>query len=382
MAHVDETLNLRRDTSFNSRVNSCTWDSDDAKWTVKTESGITARAQFLILATGLLHRTYLPSWPGQDNYQGNVYHSVDLPEHIDVTGKHVAVIGAGSTSVQIVQELGKTASHLTLLQRRPPYCLPMQQRTWTQEQQNKWRSDYPALFAASRNSAVGIPSKRHELRAQDVAPTERDKYYEEIWKAGGHQFLLRNYNNVILDKEANKAVYNFWKSKVRQRLTDSKKQALMTPDEMPYYFGTKRTPLEHDFYEVLNQDNVDIVDVNKHPIERFTKRGLHLSGEEQAREFDNIICATGFDSYTGSMTNMGLNNKHGVDVKTVWKNSVRTYLGMTMHGFPNAFMVYSPHAPNALANAPTIIGTYVSLPNITTSSRFRQNASVTSYSTP
>jgi cation diffusion facilitator CzcD-associated flavoprotein CzcO len=362
MAHIDKTLNLRRDTSFDSKVNGCTWDEDEAKWTVKTEAGVTARAQFLILATGLLHKTYLPSWPGQEKYQGHIYHSVEWPENTDVTGKRVAVIGAGSTSVQIVQELGKTASHLTLLMRRPPYCLPMHQRTWTREQQDEWRSNYPALFAASRNSAVGIPSKRHELRVQDVDPAKREQYYEEMWKAGGHQFLLRNYNNIMLDKDANKAVYSFWKNKVQQRLTDPKKQALMTPDEMPYFFSTKRTPLEHDFYEILNQDNVDIVDINAHPIDRFTERGVHLGGEERERAFDYIICATGFDSYTGSMTTMGLKNKHGVDVKDMWRDGVRTYLGMTMSTFPNTFMVYSPHAPNALANAPTIIGMSVLFP--------------------
>jgi cation diffusion facilitator CzcD-associated flavoprotein CzcO len=356
MAHIDKTLNVRPDVSFDTKVNGCTWDNALAKWTVKTSTGKQARAQFLILATGLLHKTHLPNWPGQKDYKGIIRHSGDWPEDTDVTGKRVAIIGAGATSVQIVQELGKTASQLTLLMRRPSYCLPMGQRTWTKEEQDGWRAYYPALFKAGRDSAVGFPSLRHDERAQDVSAAEREAYWEGTWKAGGFQFLLRNYNNVALDKEANKLVYEFWRKKVCERLTDAKKQKLMAPEEMPYYFSTKRTPLEHDYYDVLNQENVDIVNIKEHPIERFTERGLKLGGEETEREFDYVVCATGFDSFTGSLTNMGLTSKDGKDIKEVWKDGVSTYLGMMMSGFPNAFMVYSPQSPTALSNGPTIIG--------------------------
>jgi cation diffusion facilitator CzcD-associated flavoprotein CzcO len=354
-AHVDKTLDLRKNVSFDTRVNDCTWDRVTAQWTVKTVTGVIATAQWLILATGILHKTHLPLWPGKERYEGTMYHSSDWPEDTNFKAKRVAVIGAGATSVQIVQELAKQASHLTLLMRRPSYCLPMGQRSWTEEEQRVWRSYYPALFSACRNSAVGLPTVRRDVRVQDVSPQEREAYFEALWACGGVHFLLRNYNNVMIDKEANKIVYEFWKNKVRARLTDPKKQALMAPDEMPYFFSTRRTPLEHDYYEVLNQDNVDIVDLNKHPTETFTERGLQLDGEEQDRQYDYIIYATGFDSFTGSLTTMGLKSKDGIDIKDIWSEGVRTYLGLTIHGFPNAFMVYSPQAPTALSNAPTII---------------------------
>lgn len=360
MAHIDKTLDLRKDTSFNAKVCGCTWDAETSQWTIRTENGQSARARWLVLATGLLHRTHLPEWPGSQQYKGVIHHSGAWPEDTSVKGKRVAVIGAGATSVQIVQELAKDASHLTMLMRRPSYCLPMGQRTWTEAEQVAWRAYYPALFAAGRKSAVGFPTTRHDVRVQDVSPEERERYFESNWGAGGFQFLLKNYNNIMLDKEANKIVYDFWKKKVRERLTDPKKQALMAPDEMPYYFSTKRSPLEHDYYDVLNQDNVDIVDINKHPIESFTEAGLRLGGEEQEREYDYVVCATGFDAFTGSLTNMGLKSKDGVDIKDVWSEGVRTYLGMMVAGFPNAFMVYSPQAPTALSNGPTIIGIFSS----------------------
>lgn len=75
----------------------------------------------------------------------------------------------------------------------------------------------------------------------------------------------------------------------------------------------------------------------------------------QTYDFDAIVLATGFDSYTGSLTHMGLKNKNGVDLKDLWKEGVHTYLGLTISGFPNLFMAYTPQAPTPLSNGPTII---------------------------
>lgn len=296
----------------------------------------------------------MPHWPGQEKYTGLLRHSGDWPEFTDVTGKKVAVIGAGATAVQIIQELGKSAANLTVLMRRPSYCLPMRNRPISELEQAGLRAYYPTLFAAGRKSAVGFPTTRTDRKMQDVPAKEREEWFEKTWAAGGFQFLLRNYNNVVVDKEANKTVYEFWKKKIRERVKDKGKWEMLCPDEAPYYFSTKRSPLEQDYYEVMDQEIVDIVDISKNPIEGFTEKGLMLGGEE--REFDVVVCATGFDAFTGSLTNMGLKSKDGVDIKDVWKDGVRTYLGMMFHGFPNAFMVYSPQAPTALSNGPTIIG--------------------------
>lgn len=357
VAHIDKTLDLRKDVSFDSKVTSSTWDNDASQWTITTESGVKARAQFVIMATGLLHRPHLPSWEAQETFKGEIYHSSAWPKNVDLTGKKVAVIGAGATAVQIVQELGKQASQLVNLLRRPSYCMAMGQRTWTEQEQAAWKAFYPALFKAGRASLAGFPIERpSDARVQDVSAEEREQHYETTWASGAFHFSFQNYSNVMTDKEANRIVYDFWKKKVRQRLTDPKKQALMCPDEPPYFFGTKRSPLENDYYDVLNQPNVEVVDLNTHPIAHFTERGLRLEGEESEREFDAVVCATGFDSFTGSLCNMGLENKHGVDIKDVWKDGVKTYMGMMMHGFPNAFMLFSPQAPTALSNGPTIIG--------------------------
>ena len=355
MKHIDSTLNLRKDVSFNSRVNSCTWDKNQSMWEVGTENGKRAQARWLILCTGLLHRRFVPEWDGAQEYKGILCHSTGWDENTSVKEKKVAVIGAGATSVQIVQELGKEADQLTVLMRRPSHCLPMAQRSWTKEEQKQLKAFYPTLFAGGRASMSGFPTVPNDKKILEVTPEEREAHMEDTWEAGGFHFLLRCYTDVMLDKNANKIVYDFWKKKVRERLTDPEKQKLMAPDEATYYLGTKRTPLEHDYYDVLNQSNVSIVDLNVHPIQHFTENGLNLGGEDAVREFDVIICATGFDSFTGSLTNMGLKNKNGVDIKDIWEDGVKTYLGMMVHGFPNAFIVYSPQAPTAFSNGPTIL---------------------------
>lgn len=119
----------------------------------------------------------------------------------------------------------------------------------------------------------------------------------------------------------------------------------MAPEVMPYYFGTKRSPLEQDYYEVLNQPNVSIHDLSKVPLQSFHERGL-LMADDKLHEFDAIALATGFDSYTGSLTNMGLKNRDGVPLKDLWKEGVSTYLGITIAGFPNMFMGESRAATN------------------------------------
>lgn len=256
--------------------------------------------------------------------------------------------------MQITQELGKTAKELTVFLRRPSYCLAMKQRKWTAEEQHMLKSFYPALFKAGRASRVGFPSEPRPEGVLDVSEEDRDAWLAEMWERGGFHFSLGGFSDTALNPEANEVIYQYWRKKICERLTDPEKQKIMAPEKKPYYFGTKRTPLEQDYYEILNQDNVKIHDLNQAPLKSFTEKGLLMSDGTEY-EFDAVALATGFDSYSGSMTQMGLKNKDGVDLKDLWGEGVHTYLGITISGFPNMFMVYTPQAPTALSNGPTII---------------------------
>ena len=116
-------------------------------------------------------------------------------------------------------------------------------------------------------------------------------------------------------------------------------------------FGTRRLPLETFYYEVYNQDNVELVDITETPIERITPEGIKTSDREYA--FDIIIYATGFDAITGSFDRIDFRGSGGVRLKDKWKCGPETYLGIMVHEFPNMLMLMGPHT--ALGNIPRSI---------------------------
>lgn len=369
--HLDEVLGLRKDVVFNAHVYDCRWIEADGEWEVKarmqtgdwqgqseatSEPDKVVRCKYLVLCTGLLHRRHYPDFPGLETYKGVLHHTGFWPEATSTKGKRVGIVGAGATAVQVVQEVAKDAEHLTCFFRRPSMCLPMKQRNLSSAEQNEWMSYFPTLFSQGRLSQAGFPGARPTTKMKEEESAARETRWERGISRGGFSFLQSNYMDVVLDKETNKEVYAYWAKKTRSRLTDSRKADLLAPlgDKQPYYIGTKRLPLEQDYYECMDQPNVDIVDLGSNPFKSFNKKGIELSDGTQLN-LDIIVLATGFDSFSGSITSMGLKNKDGLDIKDYWADGIKSYLGMTIHGFPNAFMCYTPHAPTALSNGPTII---------------------------
>ena len=298
-AHIEETLGLKRDVQFNARVKDSSYNSETARWTVKTDAGHTATCKYLILATGLLHRKFIPDFAGLNDYEGEVHHSGFWPENVSVKGKKVALIGAGATAVQITQELGKQVDQLTVFLRRPSYCLPMQQRSLSTLESASGKTFLNLLFKHGRLSRAGFPSEGPPCGVFEVTKEERESWFEDLWARGGFSFQMCNYNDLLLDRKANREVYDFWAKKTRARLNDPVKRDIMAPLDPPYLFGTKRNPLEMDYYDVLNQNNVEIVDLNATPLKAFQPTGMLMS-DEKLHEFDIVVLATGFDSFTGS----------------------------------------------------------------------------------
>ena len=299
MAHIDKVLDLKKDIQFNARVNSATFDTEKARWTVTTEAGHTATCKYLMLCCGVLHRRYIPDFVGLSDYKGEIHHSGFWPEGLDVKGKKVALIGAGATAVQITQEIGKVAEQLTIFLRRPSMGMPMGQRDWSELESLGWRSFLGALFAEGRKSKSGFPGVSMTKGVFEASPEEREAYFENLWSRGAFNYQSYNYKDMVLDKKANRVIYDFWVKKVRARITDPVKQDIMAPIEPPYLFGTKRNPLVHDYYEVIDQPNVELVNLTKNPLKTFTEKGMVMS-DDKLRQFDIVILATGFDSFTGS----------------------------------------------------------------------------------
>ncbi|KEF52109.1 uncharacterized protein A1O9_11735 [Exophiala aquamarina CBS 119918] len=356
MQHIDKALDLKKDIVFNQEVIDLRWNQTENEWFTTTKQGITARSKYIVLCTGPLHRRYMPSFPGLEAYKGALHHTSFWPDNVDVTGKRVALIGVGATGIQVAQALSKQVQTLTVFMRRPSYCLPMGQRKLSPEEQQQTKARFETLFQASRNSYAGFPGSTQSKGVFDVSEEEREKLYEELWEKGGFAFIVSNFNNWVFDKTANRSLYEFWAKKTRLRINNARKRDILVPVEPPFWFGTKRCPLEQDYYESMDRNNVNIVDLKDTPIKTFNEKGVLLDNNEQ-QDYDIIIMATGFDSFTGSLTSIGLKNREGIDLAQVWQAGIKTYLGVSMPGFPNTFAIYTPQAPAALTNGPTLIET-------------------------
>lgn len=352
---MDKVLEIKKDVAFNTRVVESTFDDNTHKWIVKTEDGRTARADYLINAIGFAAKRHFPDWKGLDSFAGELHHSSFWPqEGIDVKGKRVAVIGTGSTGVQIAQETSRDGAKVTVFQRTPNLALPMRQRKVSKEEQDANKKDYPQLYKDRMKTFAGFSYDFIKRKTMDDSPEEREKVYEKLWEAGGFEFWLATYDDMLFDMEANQEAYNFWAKKTRARITDERKRDIMAPLEKPHAFGTKRPSLEQDYYEQMDKPDNDVVDVTATPITEFTEKGI-VTSDGKHREFDMIALATGFDSVTGGMKNMGLKDIHGVDLGDKWKKGTWTYLGMTCNDYPNMFFLYGAQGPTAFSNGPSCV---------------------------
>jgi cation diffusion facilitator CzcD-associated flavoprotein CzcO len=351
--HVDKVLDVRKDVAFDSCVVGADFDQSKGKWTVTTEDGRTAHCRFLIIATGFAAKRHFPDWKGLDTFKGVMHHSSFWPnEGVDVKGKRVAVVGTGSTGVQIAQETAKEANHLTVFQRTPNLALPMAQRKITQEQQEK--KGYPQFFDDRMKTFAGFSYDFVKRKTLNDTPEQREAFYEELWKNGGFEFWLATYEDMLFDDDANREAYNFWAKKTRARIHDPWKRDILAPLEPIHPFGTKRPSLEQDFYEQFNKPNVDVVDLRANPIVEAVPNGL-ITADGKLHEIDIIALATGFDSVTGGMKNMGLRSTAGVPLSDAWKMGTWSYLGMTCHNYPNMFFLYGPQGPTAFSNGPSCV---------------------------
>lgn len=353
--HIDRSLNVRKDCFFHSDVSAARFDTELGRWSVQTRDGKSALTKYLIVAVGFASQSYTPPWSGLDSFQGEIYHSAHWPKDgVDVTGKKVAIIGTGASGVQIAQEWAKEAAETFIFQRSPNLCLPMRQRQLDAQSQENEKTGYDDIFAQCLTTNSGLEYGPVPRNALDDTPEQREAVYENLYSEGGFRFWTGNYKDLLIDAGSNRAAYDFWARKTRARISDPAKQDLLAPLDPPYPFGAKRPCLEQDFYERCSQPNVHIVDTQRHPIDSVQPSGI-VTAEGQCHEVDAIAVATGFDSMTGGLMRMGLQDVDGVGLAERWKDSLSTYLGISISGFPNLFLPYSLQAPTAFANGHSII---------------------------
>jgi cation diffusion facilitator CzcD-associated flavoprotein CzcO len=349
---VADKLDLRRDIAFNCRIVRATYDETENCWEIELGDGGQARAQFLITAIGPLSAPTMPNIPGVDSFRGEAYHTGRWPHQpVSFEGKRVAVVGTGATGVQAITEIAKTAGHLTVFQRTPNYCAPLHNGPIDAGTQRKIKATYAEIFEVCRNSFGCFIHRADPRSALEVSEEVREAFYEKLYSEPGFGIWMGNFRDLLIDEEANATITDFMRRKIRERVKDPQVAEKLIPRN--HGFGTRRVPLESGYYEVFNQDNVQLVDVRETPIERITPAGIETSDADYG--FDTIIYATGFDAITGAFDRIDIRGAGGLRLKDKWADGPKTYLGLAIAGFPNLMTLVGPHNAATFCNIPRCI---------------------------
>lgn len=351
-----DQLDLKRDIRFNARVRSARHDDAANLWHVETEAGEHYSATWLITAVGCLSSANVPNIPGIEEFRGNWYHTGRWPhEGVDFSGKRVGQIGTGSTGIQAAPVIASQAGHLTVFQRTANYSVPARNAPLTAERKRYFRENQDEIRELMHSTPNGHPFRISDRKVFDLPPEERRAVYEKAWETGGLQFRA-SFQDLLVSKPANDTAAEFLKEKIRGIVKDPETARKLADIDHPY--AAKRPPIDTDYFETFNRDNVSLVDVRADPIERITPAGLRLrSGAEH--ELDIIVFATGFDAMTGPLLSIDIRGRDGVSLRETWAEGPRTYLGLAVPGFPNMFTVTGPGSPSVLCNMPVAIEQHV-----------------------
>jgi cyclohexanone monooxygenase len=343
--HVADRYDLRRDIRFETRVTAATYDEASGTWLVETDKGDKVTARWVVMATGCLSAPNMPAFKGVERFKGPTYHTGNWPHHeVDFTGQRVAVIGTGSSAIQSIPIIAGQAKHLTVFQRTANYTVPAHNQALSAEYKKAIKADYQGLRDRAKARLPGIDMPVNDVSALAKSEVERRREYEKRWEAGGIPFMGA-FNDLLLNDESNKTAADFVREKIRSIVNDPKVAELLSPTNI---IGCKRLCVDTDYWATFNKPHVELVDVSSSPIEEITANGVKVAGKEY--EVDAIVFATGFDAMTGALTRIDIKGKAGRRLKDKWVEGPKSYLGLSVAGFPNLFMVTGPGSPSVLTN--------------------------------
>jgi cation diffusion facilitator CzcD-associated flavoprotein CzcO len=358
--HVVDRFDLRRHIRFGVKVTSAVYDEPSGTWTVTagasddTDTGAVFGARFLIAATGVLSMPYFPDVAGRHDFQGEQHHTGLWPKTpVNFAGKRVAVIGTGSSGVQLIPVIADEVASLTVYQRTANWCTPLNNAPITADEQAELRAGFEAMREVLNTSVAGFLHVPHDRATFDDSDEERQAFFEKMWNSPGFSKLSSNYTDLLVDHAANAQWCAFIADKIRSIVEDPDTAERLIP--IDHRFAEKRPPFVTDYYETFNKPNVTLVDLKQTPIVRMTASGIETA--EGLDEFDIVVWATGFDFGTGALTRMGIRGRDDLRLEDHWADGPTTFLGIQTTGFPNFFFPGGPHA--AAGNNPRYNGDQV-----------------------
>ncbi|MBM3647057.1 MAG: NAD(P)/FAD-dependent oxidoreductase [Alphaproteobacteria bacterium] len=343
--HVADRFDLRRDIVFETRVTEAAFDEAASAWQVATDKGEKVMTRFLITAMGCLSSPNTPKIPGLVDFKGPTYHTGNWPhEGVDFTGKTVGVIGTGSSAIQSIPIIARQATHLTVFQRTANYTVPAHNRPLDPAYLHEVKAHYPEMRKRAKTMISGIDFKVNIASAIETPEAERRRQYQERWDYGGLGFMA-SFSDLMLNDRSNRTAADFVRGKIREVVKDPETAERLAPKNI---IGCKRLCVDTGYWETFNRPNVTLVDVSDQPIERITANGLRVRGRDYI--FDCLVLATGFDAMTGALLNVDVRGRGGQSLRDKWRDGPKTYLGLTMTGFPNLFTITGPGSPSVLTN--------------------------------
>lgn len=302
LVDVAERHGLGEKVALGTEVLEAAWDEDDQHWQIRTSAG-PYRARAFVIAPGPLHEAVTPSFPGLDSFAGMAFHSSSWPQDLDLTGRRVVAIGTGASAIQFLPEIQPQVARLTVLQRTPSWVMP--------------KPDWPV---SERVKALlrRFPLLMRLARWGMWAPMD-----------AGLILMTRHPRVARLSGLVGRLHMRRW-------IADGEVRRALTPD---YAVTCKRVGLSNDYYRTFAAPNVELVtspaaEIREHSV-------VTADGREIA--CDTIIYGTGFRTLQDHPVNERVRGAGGQTLAEVWDGSPKAYLGTTIAGFPNAFMMFGPN---------------------------------------
>ncbi len=283
-------------------VLSADYDSAASQWQVCFTDGSSVRATILVSACGQLNRPAWPNIEGQASFAGAAFHSAQWRHDVDLRGKRVAVIGSGASVIQFVPQIAQQAAQVTVFQRTAPYVIAKHDAPYSPAQQRRF-ARWPLLMRLSR----AWQYVSHEARALAFV------------RFPGLMALYRG---------------EFTRH-LQAAISDPQLRAQLTPD---YPLGCKRILISNDYYPTFNLPHVSLQTA---AVEQITAQGV-VTADGQAHAADVLIYGTGFAA-SDFLAPMQIRGRDGVLLNQAWREGAEAYKGISVHGFPNLFILYGPN---------------------------------------
>jgi cation diffusion facilitator CzcD-associated flavoprotein CzcO len=302
LVHCARKYGLAPHIRFGAEVTEARWDETSNHWIVRSRDGSVFETQSLVTATGQLSKPVIPPLAGLTDFAGPTFHSAQWRPDVDLAGKRVAVIGTGASAIQFVPAIAPLADKLTVFQRSAAYVLPKPDKVYPAWQLALFRR-IPGALRLSRM----LQYFTHEVTA----------------------FAFVTFPSALKVKRP------AFRRHLRDGVGDPAVRARLVPN---YRLGCKRILLSNDYFQAFDRPNVALVTEDIREI----RADAIVTADGTEQKIDCIIFGTGFAA-TDFLVPMKVTGVAGQDLHQVWKDGAEAYLGMTVAGFPNFFMLYGPN---------------------------------------